>query len=155
MLLTFDPNLRPQLWKTKEDMISFINELAYKTDIFMPGINEARILCNSDVPEEIADHYLSRGTKNIIIKLGDKGSYYASKDDSFYVPGFKVEEIIDTVGAGDGFAVGVLSSLREGLDYKDALLRGNAIGAIQLTSIGDNEGLPTREVLKTFMQNDA
>ena len=81
-------------------------------------------------------------------------AYYATKDECGFVEGFKVEKIIDTVGAGDGFAAGVISALKEGLPLKEAVRRGNAIGAIQLTSKGDNDGLPTREELKAFMAGD-
>ena len=83
--------------------------------------------------------------------MGGKGAYYASSSSSGYVPGFPVETIVDTVGAGDGFAAGVLSALREGLSLEDAVRRGNAIGAIQVMSLGDNDGLPTREELDAFM----
>ena len=33
---------------------------------------------------------------------------------TFTVPGFKVAEVVDTVGAGDGFAVGLITGLIEG-----------------------------------------
>ena len=80
--------------------------------------------------------------------------YYDNGQESGYVEGFKVEKIIDTVGAGDGFAAGCISALKEGLSLKEAVRRGNAIGAIQLTSKGDNEGLPTRIELEKFMNGE-
>lgn len=66
--------------------------------------------------------------------------------------GFKVDKVVDTVGAGDGFAAGVITALMEGLPLKEAVRRGNAIGAIQVTSRGDNEGLPYPDQLKAFME---
>lgn len=38
----------------------------------------------------------------------------------------------------------------EGLPLDKAVKRGTAIGAIQVMSRGDNEGLPTREELANF-----
>jgi 2-dehydro-3-deoxygluconokinase len=35
---------------------------------------------------------------------------------------------------------------------RDSVLRGNAIGAIQVMNISDNEGLPTREELARFQK---
>lgn len=55
------------------------------------------------------------------------------------------------MGAGDGFATGVVTGLMEGLTLSEAVKRGTAIGAIQVMSRGDNEGLPTRQELKDFM----
>ena len=57
---------------------------------------------------------------------------------------------MDTVGAGDGFAVGVISGKLEGLSLRDSVVRGNAIGSIQVENVSDNEGLPTPEDLKRF-----
>ena len=37
-------------------------------------------------------------------------------------------------------------------DLKDSVKRGNAIGAIQVMNIGDNEGLPTPKELKAFQE---
>lgn len=153
MTVSFDPNLRPQLWSSREDMIQFTNGLAARSDIFMPGIQEAKILCGCTEPEKIADFYLASGAKTVVIKLGANGSYYATDTDRAFVPGYQVSQVVDTVGAGDGFAAGILSALRENLSYKEALLRGNAVGAIQVTSIGDNDGLPTRKELEDFMAN--
>ena len=39
-------------------------------------------------------------------------------------------------------------------DLKDSVKRGNAIGAIQVMNIGDNEGLPTPKELKAFQENN-
>lgn len=154
MTFTFDPNLRPQLWPSTEVMAEYMNKMAAKSDIFFPGIKECITCIGEDDPEKAAKKYLDMGCKCVIIKLGGDGAYYATKDECGFVEGFKVEKIVDTVGAGDGFAAGVISALKEGLPLKEAVRRGNAIGAIQLTSKGDNDGLPTREELKAFMAGD-
>ncbi|WP_368254701.1 sugar kinase [Clostridium paraputrificum] len=151
--ITFDPNLRPSLWESEEVMVDVLNDIAKKCDLILPGIGEGLILTGSDDKEKIADFYQSLGVKEVIIKNGSKGAYVRSFDDSFDVAGFKVEKVIDTVGAGDGFAVGVLSGKLEGISIKECAIRGNAIGAIQVTYLSDNEGLPTQDELKKFIEN--
>ena len=149
---SFDPNLRPQLWTSREEMANCINSLAYRSDLFLPGIKEAELLIGETEPRKIAAHYLERGTKTVVVKLGPKGAYYiCDNGDSGCVDGFHVEHVVDTVGAGDGFAVGVLSAWREGLPLDLAVQRGCAVGAIQVMSRGDNDGLPSREELDAFM----
>ena len=59
----------------------------------------------------------------------------------------KVENVVDTVGAGDGFAVGVISALLEGKTLPQAVARGNKIGSLAIQVQGDSEGLPTRAQL--------
>lgn len=51
---------------------------------------------------------LGNGAKAVIVKLGEKGAYYATSDQQEYVEGFPVREIVDPIGAGDGFAAGFL-----------------------------------------------
>jgi 2-dehydro-3-deoxygluconokinase len=151
---TFDPNLRPTLWKDKETMVSVTNELAKNGKIVMPGINEGEILMGSREPNEIADFYLSNSSKTeaVIVKLGPSGSYVKEANGNEYVvPGFKAEKVVDTVGAGDGFALGVISALLEGLSIEEAALRGNAVGSLAVQSAGDSDGYPTKEQLIKFM----
>lgn len=150
--VSFDPNLRPTLWESKEEMTTTINNLAKLSDIILPGVGEGLLLMGSDDPAEIADFYQDLGAKQVIVKLGAKGAYVRDQDISVTIPGFKVEKVVDTVGAGDGFATGIISGIVEGLSLVDATRRANAIGSIQIQHIGDNEGLPTRETLESYMK---
>ena len=150
--ISFDPNLRYQLWESREAMTRTINDLATYADLVLPGISEGKALMGSEDPEKIADFYQGLGAKTVIIKLGSKGAFVRDGSESSTVPGYKVEKVVDTVGAGDGFAVGVISARLEGLSMKEAAQRGNAIGALQIMVPGDNEGLPNREQLKAFME---
>lgn len=150
IFVTFDPNLRPVLWENEEVMRTVINQLAGKADIVLPGIGECEVLAGTDDKEIAAEFFQKLGAKTVVIKDGAKGAYVKTATQSYTVEGYKVEKVVDTVGAGDGFAVGVLSGILEGLDLADSVKRGNAIGAIQVMNIGDNEGLPTRGALEAF-----
>lgn len=152
--LTFDPNLRPALWPNQETMIETINSLASKADIILPGVGEGKILMGSDDPEKIADFYLDNGekTKVVVVKVGTKGAFVKTNDgQTFEVPGYKVAKVVDTVGAGDGFAAGFISGQLEGLSLPESALRGNAVGAFAVQAPGDNDGYPTKENLNKFM----
>lgn len=148
---SFDPNIRRSLWKNSTDMIETINKIAFRCDTVLPGISEGKLLTGYDNEVDIADFYLKRGVKNVVVKLGPKGSYVKTQTDERYIPGYKVAKVVDTVGAGDGFAVGYISGLLEGKDIRECADRANAIGAIQVMHKSDNEGLPTKEALKDFM----
>lgn len=152
--VSLDPNLRPSLWPDTETMVNTINDLATRCDWFLPGLGEGKILTGLSTPAEIADYYLARGVSLVVIKLGPEGAYYKSAEGEGYVDGFKVEQVVDTVGAGDGFAVGVISAMLEKLPIAEAVKRGNAIGALAVMSPGDMDGLPTREELTKFMQQE-
>lgn len=150
--ISFDPNIRPALWKTKEKMVSIINHFASKADIILPGIGEGEILTGSREPEKISDFYIGLGAELVIVKLGTKGAYAKSRNgDVLTSTGFKVDHVVDTVGAGDGFAVGIISALLEKLPLPEVLRRATAIGAMAVMSPGDNDGLPDRDALTEFM----
>ena len=83
----------------------------------------------------------------MVVKLGSEGAYFDDASGSGHVPGFPVAEVVDTVGAGDGFAVGVISALLDGLSVPEAVKRGAWIGARAVQVPGDSEGLPTRAEL--------
>ena len=150
--VSFDTNLRPALWPSEEVMRETINYLASLADIVLPGFGEGKILTGFDTPEEIADFYLKQGAKAAIVKLGTKGSFVKTETEEFYAPAYVVDHVVDTVGAGDGFAVGTVTGRLEGLSWQDAVRRGAAIGALQVQVEGDNEGLPTREQLEAYQK---
>jgi sugar/nucleoside kinase (ribokinase family) len=145
--ISFDPNLRPTLWSSPEAMRQAINDLAVQADWVLPGLDEGRFLTGQDSPQAIARYYRERGAKLVVVKLGPGGAYFDGEAGSGYVEGFDVAEVVDTVGAGDGFAVGVVSGLLEGLSVGKAVKRGAWIGARAVQVLGDTEGLPTREQL--------
>lgn len=152
--ITFDPNLRPALWKSADEMVDVLNELAKHADVVLPGVSEGEILVGSDEVEKIAAFYLDQGANVVITKSGGDGAFVTEKGkETINVPGFKVEKVIDTVGAGDGFAVGIISAYLEGLSWEESAVRANAIGSIQVQHTGDNEGLPTRNELDSYIQN--
>ena len=153
LFISFDPNLRPQLWESEEQMKTTINKLASYADLVLPGQAEGKILMGSDDEKVINKFYLENGASICVTKCGSKGAYVSTKDNENYmVNGYKVEKVVDTVGAGDGFATGVVTGLMEGLPLKEAVKRATAIVAIQVMSRGDNEGLPTRVQLNAFMR---
>ena len=145
--ISFDPNLRPSLWPSQQAMREVINSLAVEADWVMPGIEEGHLLTGATSPQGITAWYRERGVKLVVIKLGPEGAWYDGPGGRGIIPGYPVHRVVDTVGAGDGFAVGVISGLLEGLPVEEAVRRGAWIGARAVQVLGDTEGLPTRAQL--------
>ncbi|PRY83694.1 sugar kinase [Alkalibacterium olivapovliticus] len=154
--ITFDPNLRPTIWESEETMVLVLNELASYADVVLPGVSEGKTLMGSENIEEIADFYLNQGAKVVITKSGAHGAYVTEKDKpTVNVKGFKVKKIVDTVGAGDGFAVGIIHAYLSGYSWEQAAVYANAIGSMQVQHAGDNEGLPTLSKLDSYIANNS
>lgn len=150
----FDPNLRPQLWESQEVMATTLNELADYADYVLPGYKEGEILCGSSDPDKIAEFYLNKGAKAVIVKTGADGAVGFTKNERIHSYTYPTDYIVDTVGAGDGFAVGFISGTLEKLHFEKRLQRANAIGTMQILSPSDNEDLPTRDQLAEFISKN-
>ncbi|ELK46593.1 sugar kinase [Halobacillus sp. ACCC02827] len=151
--VVFDPNLRKKLWG-EEEARSALLEIASMADIVLPGIDEAEFLFGPSSTEQLADRFHELGASVVIMKLGKRGAYV--KDHSFtgYVDGYPIDDVVDPVGAGDAFAAGCLSGLLDGLPVEEACRRGNAAGAMVTLVEGDVEGLPTKERVEAFQNQD-
>jgi 2-dehydro-3-deoxygluconokinase len=139
--VTFDPNIRLKLW-SEEEARNVLMDIAGKCDIVLPGIDEGELLTGESTPEGISSKIIQSGAKAVVVKLGAKGAFYQTEDNQEYVDGYKIERVVDTVGAGDGFAAGFISGLLRGWSYKDAVALGNRVGASAVTVTGDVEGYP-------------
>lgn len=146
--ISFDPNLRPSLWPDQGSMVRETNALAAKADWVLPGLEEGRLLTGQHTPADIAAFYLDLGVTRVVIKLGEAGAYFRSAEGEGLVAPVPVSRVVDTVGAGDAFAVGVLSALLEGRPMAEAVARGNWCGSRAVQSRGDMEGLPLRHELE-------
>jgi sugar/nucleoside kinase (ribokinase family) len=146
--VSFDPNLRLSLWPDTATMRDTLNELARHADWVLPGHSEGQLLTGQSSPADIAAWYIDRGAQAVVVKMGTEGAYFRTAGGEHgQVPGVPVPVVVDTVGAGDAFAVGVISARLEGLAWPKALKRANWIASRALQVIGDMEGLPTRAEL--------
>ncbi|MCQ4087100.1 sugar kinase [Saccharibacillus sp. JS10] len=152
LTVSFDPNLRRKLWSeelARETLLSLIP----LCDIFMPGDEEAEFLLGEMEIEAYGEAFLDMGPKLVAMKLGAEGSIGFTQKGFVRAEPFAVDRLIDTVGAGDAFASGLLSVL---LDYREqieggldeahlheALRRANLLGSMATQFKGDWEGLPT------------
>lgn len=147
--VVFDPNLRTTLW-SEERARTVLKELVGLADIVLPGVDEGEFLHGTRDPEEIGNHCLDAGAKLVIVKVGDKGAWYINRDEAKLVPGIPVTNVVDPVGAGDGFAAGFISGQLDGLTIEESIQRGNVIGSIVVQVDGDVEGLPDRSELSRY-----
>ncbi|MEC0297334.1 sugar kinase [Peribacillus frigoritolerans] len=148
--IVFDPNIRKTLLDEKvgRDMLL---EIVAKADIILPGISEGDYLFQTKDCKQIAAECKRLGAEMAIVKLGEEGAYYSTSKDSGYIEAYPVKTVLDPIGAGDGFAAGVLSGLLDARSIQETVKRGCAIGALATRVSGDIEGLPDREALDEYM----
>ncbi|UOF90303.1 sugar kinase [Fodinisporobacter ferrooxydans] len=148
--VSFDPNIRLKLWSI-EAARKVLFEIASRCDYFLPGEEELKLLFDTDEREQWIKRIIEMGVPCTVVKLGEEGCMLFENGHGTPIPGYTVARVVDTVGAGDGFAAGFLSSVLRGLSLDKAANAANAVGARCVTFHGDMEGLPTFEELATFM----
>jgi sugar/nucleoside kinase (ribokinase family) len=72
---------------------------------------EARLLTGKDNLIQAAREVLKLGPKFVVIKKGEHGSLMCSERDTFVLPGFPADRVVDPTGAGDSFAGGMMGYL--------------------------------------------
>ncbi|WP_238902054.1 sugar kinase [Clostridium sp. YIM B02506] len=144
LLISFDPNIRLKMW-TKEEAKEFINSILSDVDILLVGDEEVELLLNTTDLEQAIKAFYGYGISKVVIKRGDKGAMGYDGENLFYVDGIAPKALVDTVGAGDGFAAGFLTSTIKGESFEDSIRFGNAVGSLVVGVEGDNEGLPYYE----------
>ena len=120
-------------------------------DYIFPNEKEAAFYTGQTAPEAMADVFLSYGIKNVIIKLGPDGCFFKNASSTLRIPGIPVDAV-DATGAGDNFAAGFICRITEGCSIEDALLFGNACGALSTTAAGATTALKDREQVLAFLK---
>ena len=108
---------------------------------------ELRILTGAPSFEAAVEHaqreMVGNACRALFISRGSGGSVAIRQRTSTVAPAFQVE-VVDTTGAGDGFAAGCLWGLVDRLDDGAILARGNACGGLVCRALGARTALGTR-----------
>ncbi|MEB7778970.1 sugar kinase [Mammaliicoccus fleurettii] len=145
--IIFDPNLRLKLWSEDEARETLLKMISL-SDIVLPGISEGEFLFNEKSEEKIAQNIIEHGASTVVVKLGSKGAYYHNENYAGYATASKKIEVVDPVGAGDGFAAGFIAGYIDGLSIHEAVEQACNAGALVTTVKGDVEGLPSKEEIE-------
>jgi 5-dehydro-2-deoxygluconokinase len=161
-----DLDLRPTEWSTPEAYGTTLRSVFPLVDVaigteeefYAALMDDPRpVLDGGPVPEAEHDELdgrvaalLEHGTETIALKRGPRGVSILTGDETLDVPGFPVE-VLNTVGAGDAFASGLIRSRLRGLDWYASARFANACGAIEVTRHGCASAFPTEEQVESFV----
>ncbi|CAN7128727.1 unnamed protein product [Brassica rapa subsp. narinosa] len=160
-LLSYDPNLRLPLWRSKEEAKKQILSIWDKAEVIKVSDEELMFLTGSDnVDDETALSLWHDNLKLLLVTLGEKGCKYYTKSFRGSVDPFHVNTV-DTTGAGDSFVGALLcnivddrSVLEEEARLREVLRFANACGAITTTKKGAIPALPTVSEVQTLLNGN-
>ena len=161
LLISYDPNLRINLWDGPEAAragimigwpVANVIKVSEEELEFLTGYAPQDVSLLSDLGT--LNH---PGLRVLVITLGREGCRYVTAEFGGDVPGFAVNAV-DTTGAGDGFLAGLLKGLlahpKAYLDegqLREICLYGNAVGALTTTERGAIPALPPAERVEEFL----
>ena len=115
-----------------------LKHLIKRVDLFCINFNEAIALSGqsgSDI-NEMSKAILDLGPKSLIIKDGEKGSYFFDSNNQFSIKAYPVKEVIDTTGAGDAYIGGILMGKMNGMSILDSMKIGAVTASFCIEGIG-------------------
>ncbi len=127
-------------------------------DYLTPNESEAAALIGQPVSgiadaERVADAFLTRGVRNVVITLGEQGALVKNSRLTKHVPAFNAGAVVETTGAGDAFNGALAVALSEGLDIIAATNFGCAAAGISVTRYGTAPSMPTRSEVDALVRN--
>ncbi|WNJ94866.1 aminoimidazole riboside kinase [Vibrio ruber] len=150
--LSFDPNLREEVWSNPEEMIPTVMQVVRHADVVKFSAEELTLLTGTETIEAGLETLAQFSIPLIVITLGAEGTLVVSQGEQLKVPSRQVN-VVDTTGAGDAFVGGMLCRLSEFEQWKnratiiDAVTWGNCCGGLATTQKGAMTALPHRHEL--------
>ena len=160
--ISYDPNLRLMMWDAPEDAKHWIWEVMPYANVVKAADEEWEFITDTPELESGSERLLETGVELVIVTLGEHGCYYNNGSHQGYVDGFKVE-VVDPLGAGDGFVAAMLTQIMNSsggvrklpeLDdnqLQEMMRYANAAGALTTQKIGVIPALPTASEIETFL----
>ena len=159
LIISFDPNLRFNLWPTEEALRSAVKEFLYQVDILKITKEELSFIYPNMTESEALEQVYQSKVRIVIMSLGSEGVVlHLPKQKPIVIPGQKVK-VMDTTGAGDALIGSFLYRLLDdeiskekltapSTKLKDYAMFANKVAALVCTKPGAMSALPSQEELK-------
>ena len=93
-LISYDPNYRPSLWKSKEYAVKKMRSVIELVDVMKVSDEESTLLTEAKSYEQAADQLLAMGPKLVAITLGEQGVLMATKSRKEIIKAFQTHQSI-------------------------------------------------------------
>ena len=131
----------------------------FEVDIFSPNKSETEMITGLTIKtdndiKKACGLFLSKGVKQVVMKLGDKGVFIMDKSgNARHIPAFKVKPV-DTTAAGDAFTAGMALRFIETGSIEQAVRFGCAAGALTVMANGAQQAIPCRKNVEIFLKEN-
>ena len=156
--ISYDPNLRLMLWDNPDEAKHWMWEVMPYANVVKIADEEWGFIMETPSLQDGSARLLEIGIDLVVVTRGEHGCYYNNGLNQGYVDGFGVD-VIDPLGAGDGFVAAMLSrlvplseSVLDDNQLRTIMRYANAAGALTTQKVGVIPALPTASEIEDFMK---
>nr|BBH85681.1 carbohydrate kinase [Thermosporothrix sp. COM3] len=143
-LVVFDPNYRAPLWEP-EHARAVLLPLLRRADIILMSHEDAAAVLGVEEVEEVRKVAETFRAQVTVLRRAEQGACAFFGSTCISVPAHPVAQVVDPVGAGDGFNAGFLAGWLRGYSLQEALQLGTRVGAAIVAELGDYAGFRGEE----------
>ncbi|GAA0035543.1 5-dehydro-2-deoxygluconokinase [Brevibacterium metallidurans] len=139
-----DLDYRPMFWPDPATATAEVSRALDHVTVAVGNREECEIAVGETDPDRAADALLERGLELAIVKQGPKGVLAKTAEERVEVPPYPVD-VVNGLGAGDGFGGALCYGLLQGWDLDYLLRFANVAGAIVATRRECSTAMPSTE----------
>lgn len=108
--VSFDPNIRPRLWQSLDEVRQVIPRALANCDIALPSFDDEKLVWGDESPSATIARMQQLGVAEVAVKDGARPIAYCAGGAQALLPTPPIQGICDTTGAGDAFNAGYLAA---------------------------------------------
>ncbi|MED3645302.1 aminoimidazole riboside kinase [Halalkalibacterium halodurans] len=162
LMISYDPNLRLNLWEDEEQARLLITSMLGEADVLKISEEELAFITGEQTIEAGLDQLAAYNIPLVFVTLGEKGSIVSYNGIQRKVPAMAVQTV-DTTGAGDAFVSAILFKLQEqrkqvaelSIKEVEQMARFASVsGGLAAATKGAMTALPTLEKVNDILRNE-
>jgi 5-dehydro-2-deoxygluconokinase len=145
-----DLDYRPAFWASREAAREQVRAALPQVDVAVGNLDECQTAVGTSDAHEAAAALLESGVSLAIVKQGPDGVYARTRNEEITLPPITVE-VVNGIGAGDGFGGALCHGLLAGWPLERTIRFANAAGAIVTTRLECSSAMPTTAEVERFL----
>jgi 5-dehydro-2-deoxygluconokinase len=149
-----DLDYRPMFWSSPDDARREVSLALEHVSVAVGNREECEVAVGETDPHRAADALLDRGLDLAVVKQGPRGVLAKTRDETVEVPPHAVE-VVNGLGAGDGFGGALCHGLLQDWSLRDVLRFANVAGAIVAGRRECSTAMPTTDEVDQIVRSIA
>ena len=149
-LTILDLDYRPMFWASREAARAEVATALPQVTVTVGNLDECETAVGEREPLRAAEALLGSGVELAVVKQGPKGVLARTRDELVEVPPMPID-VLNGLGAGDGFGGALCHGLLAGWPLERTLRYANAAGAIVASRLECSTAMPTADEVEALL----